>query len=350
VTALAVPCRRPRSPVVLLLVALLAAGLATAWLVVLPHSARGASEGKLRSTIAGGKARERALTSAAAHLARLERASAKEVAIVEQRLADAQAELNASQARLADTQVRLRAERRRLARLRKRLTEARTVLTEMLRQRYMADRPDLVSVVLDAHGFADLLDRMEFLKRVERSDTEIVDVVRAARRDAGRETVVLTTLEAKRQAETVAVQRERDALAGMEAAAQARRQALAQAHAARLAALRATRASRRSAERTLRRLLAARARAARSNAGPGGPWAIPWAIVQCESGGQNLPPNSAGASGYYQMMPATWKGLGGSTPNAYQASKAEQDRLAAKLWNGGAGASNWVCAALVGVI
>ncbi len=84
-----------------------------------------------------------------------------------------------------------------------------------------------------------------------------------------------------------------------------------------------------------------------SRPGPGGPWAIPWAIVQCESGGQNVPPNYAGASGYYQFMQATWKGLGGSTPHAYQASKAEQDRLAARLWAGGAGAHNWVCASLV---
>ena len=66
--------------------------------------------------------------------------------------------------------------------------------------------------------------------------------------------------------------------------------------------------------------------------------------MQCESGGQNLPPNYAGASGYYQFMVATWKGLGGSTPQAYQASKAEQDRLAARLWAGGAGRGNWVCA------
>jgi hypothetical protein len=40
--------------------------------------------------------------------------------------------------------------------------------------------------------------------------------------------------------------------------------------------------------------------------------------------------------------------MGGSTPAAYQASKAEQDRLAAKLWDGGRGASNWVCAGIVG--
>jgi hypothetical protein len=329
---------------VLVLAALLAVGLGAA------VTARGASEGTLRSKIHSGKVREQALGDAAAHLGRLERASAREVAIIEGRLADAQANLNAAQARLTTTQTKLAAERKRLARLRKRLTQSRALLTELLRQRYMSTRPDIVSVVLDAHGFADLLERMDFLKRVEDSDTAIVDVVRAARHDAGHETVVLTKLESRRQAETIAVERERDALAGMEAAAQAHRTALAQARAARLAALHATRAGRHSAERTLRKLLADRARAAVDKAGPGGPWAIPWAIVQCESGGQNLPPNSAGASGYYQMMPATWAGLGGSTSDAYKASKGEQDRLASRLWNNGAGASNWVCAALVGVI
>ncbi|MGH2917042.1 MAG: transglycosylase family protein, partial [Solirubrobacteraceae bacterium] len=123
----------------------------------------------------------------------------------------------------------------------------------------------------------------------------------------------------------------------------------AQARAARLAALSSSRTKRRRAERALNKLLAQRNRAA-NQVGPGGPWAIPWPIVQCESGGQNLPPNSAGASGYYQFLPSTWRGLGGSTRHAYQASKAEQDRLAARLWNGGRGASNWVCAGLVGII
>jgi hypothetical protein len=127
----------------------------------------------------------------------------------------------------------------------------------------------------------------------------------------------------------------------------ARRDTLARAHAARVAALSQVRAKRQAAERELDKLLEEQRRAAMVP-GPGGPWAIPWPIVQCESGGQNLPPNFAGASGYYQFMPATWRGLGGSTPHAYQASKAEQDRLAAQLWAGGAGAHNWVCASLVG--
>jgi hypothetical protein len=135
-------------------------------------------------------------------------------------------------------------------------------------------------------------------------------------------------------------------VATMTGALRTRRDALARARSARLAALAATVAGRRRAQRELDRLLAAQARAAAS-VGPGGPWAIPWPIVQCESGGQNLPPNWATASGYYQFIDDTWRRLGGSTPHAYQASKAEQDRLAARLWAGGGGARNWDCYALV---
>ena len=83
--------------------------------------------------------------------------------------------------------------------------------------------------------------------------------------------------------------------------------------------------------------------------GPSGGWAIPYAIVLCESGGQNLSPNSAGASGYYQILPSTWKLFGGTGPAAYLASKSEQDTVASRIWNGGAGASNWVCAGIVGI-
>ncbi|HEY6524727.1 MAG TPA: transglycosylase family protein, partial [Solirubrobacteraceae bacterium] len=83
--------------------------------------------------------------------------------------------------------------------------------------------------------------------------------------------------------------------------------------------------------------------------GPTGGWALPYAIVLCESGGQNLSPNSAGASGYYQIIPSTWKLFGGSGPAAYLASKSEQDAVASRIWNGGAGASNWVCAGIVGI-
>ena len=304
--------------------------------------------GALQQQVTRQRAQERSLSSAAARLGRLERLASRDVAVLEQRLAESQAQVSAWQARLARTQSELAAARQHLVRLRARLGRDRAVLASVLLGAYQAGRPDLISVVLGAHSFADLIDRAEFLRSVQQRNTEIVGTVRDARNATRRQESALAALLPRQEAATQAVQRERDALAQVGIALRARQAALAQARAARLAALQNTVASRRRAERELTRLEAQRRQAA-SQAGPGGPWAIPWAIVQCESGGQNLPPNGAGASGYYQFLPSTWRALGGSTPQAYQAPKAEQDRLAAKLWNGGAGASNWVCAGLVGI-
>jgi peptidoglycan hydrolase CwlO-like protein len=335
------PTRHPATLAVVLLLALAAGGAGT-------RLALAQDPGTLRHHIDSQKGRERQLASAAARLGRLESATSHAVDVMAGRLAEAQGDLAAWQARLAKTQQELRVTRERLVRLRARLAESRRALATMLRQRYTANQPDVVSVVLDAKGFADVLERIEFLRRVQHSDTMIVDAVRRGRNDARHDERILAALEPRQREQTAAVRSQRDALARMTAALQSRRAALAQARAARLAALSNTRASRRRAEGELSRLLAAQARAAASR-GPGGPWAIPWPIVECESGGQNLPPNGATASGYYQMLDSTWHGLGGSTPHAYQASKAEQDRLAARLWAGGAGARNWVCAALVGI-
>jgi hypothetical protein len=303
----------------------------------------------LRNQIEGQRGREQSLSSAAARLGRLERATVREVAILERRVAAVRSDLAAAQARLGATVARRNHQRARALRLRKRLAESRTKLATLLRERYASGKPDLVTVVLHADGFQRLLETVDFIKRVQAQDARILGTVRVARRQSVAQKRVLARLTIQRRDAAEAVRRRHDALAAIASGLRARRAALAQARAARVAALRDTRAGRRQAQRVLTKLLAERNRAARQ-VGPGGPWAIPWPIVQCESGGQNLPPNFAGASGYYQFMVATWKGLGGSTPQAYLASKAEQDRLAAQLWDGGNGARNWVCASLVGIL
>lgn len=305
--------------------------------------------GELQTGIDSSRDREKSLAAAAARLAKLERATARDVMLLQGRVAAAQADLERATTLAAQTQQRLVVAQRRVRRLRARLAQVRVKLSALLRERYASDRPDLVTVVLNSDGFSSLLETMAFLQRVERSDTELLALVREARADAGREQKSLVRLTAQRQSTADAVLRRRNALAGISAGLQSRRALLARARAARLASLRTTRASRVRAERELERLLAERRQAAGQD-GPGGPWAIPWAIVQCESGGQNLPPNSAGASGYYQMLDTTWAGLGGSTTHAFEAPKAEQDRLASKLWAGGAGTRNWVCASLVGFV
>jgi hypothetical protein len=148
------------------------------------------------------------------------------------------------------------------------------------------------------------------------------------------------------------------ALAGMDQLLQSKQAAVQQARATQAAALRATRAQSSRLQSQISKLEAQQAAAQAAMNGPAvagspvptGGWAIPYSIVLCESGGQNLPPNSAGASGYYQIIPSTWSSFGGSGPAAYLASKAEQDAVATRIWNNGAGIGNWDCARIVGLL
>ncbi|MBJ7521434.1 MAG: transglycosylase family protein [Solirubrobacteraceae bacterium] len=330
---------------------LLALALPALLWAVLPLGASGQSQDDLQETIDSSKAREGQLADAAARLGRLEQAAARGVAKLQARQAEVQAELDRSQARLTVTETELAQQRKRLQRLRARLIRDRDQLADMLRATYVDTPPDMVTVLMQAQGFEDLMTRVDFAKRVQKAGASVVDAVRDGRDDAKRQRSRLTKTAARQREDTATVRRQRDAVAQMAAAVQARQSALAQARAARVQALRATRGSRLRAQKTLKKLLDAQAKAAVDKRGPGGPWAIPWAVVQCESGGQNLPPNAgAQASGYYQFIPSTWQGMGGSTKHAYQASKAEQDRLAARLWDNGRGARNWDCAAIVGII
>jgi septal ring factor EnvC (AmiA/AmiB activator) len=342
------PTRRHRSRLVVLLVGVTAApfGLWSA----LPLGASGASQSQVEGQIEQSKERESDLRSAAARLAKLERIAERGVAVLQQRQSEAQAELVRWEAKLASTEERLAASRKRLASEQRRLRRDRTVLAGNLRASYMRGQPDLATVVIEADGFADLVERFRYEADLRARNAAILDQVRDARARTMRLERALNRVVPEQRRETAAVRRERDAVAQRTAALAERQRMLAQARAARVQALQSTVKNRRRAERTLKRLIAQQQRASVDKSGPGGPWAIPWAIVQCESGGQNLPPNSAGASGYYQFIPSTWRGMGGSTPHAYLASKAEQDRLAAKLWAGGAGARNWDCAAIVGLI
>ena len=314
--------------------------------MVLPVPAISQDESTLRNQIEQSKAREQQLSGAVARLSDLLARTEHDIAVVQGRLTEVEADLATARAKLAATRAELATQRAKLARLRRRLAEDKNDLAAQLVADYKHTDPDIVSLVVGADNFADLVERVELVKRLQERNGEIVDRVHAARNETDRTTARLADLEIEQRETAAAVERRRNALASMRAGLASRQATLARVRAARAQALAGTRAGRASAESALNKLIAEREAAARSTSS-GGPWAIPWPIVQCESGGQNLPPNSAGASGYYQMLPSTWAGLGGSTRHAYQASKAEQDRLAAKLWAGGAGAHNWVCASLV---
>ncbi len=73
------------------------------------------------------------------------------------------------------------------------------MLAKRLVELYKADAPDALTVVLEADGFADLLERAEFLDRISRQDREITDQVRRLRDRAEDQAKQLAELEEREQ-------------------------------------------------------------------------------------------------------------------------------------------------------
>jgi septal ring factor EnvC (AmiA/AmiB activator) len=343
---------------------LAAAALATALSAVAivglsPASA--SSLDQLNSQLGAQQARQQSLSGSISRLSTLIGSLDSEISLVQSREAAVRADLDRDRSALFAAQAALARERARLTMLRARLARAQLLLARQLVSRYEGDRPDLVTVVLDAHGFNDLLEKLDFLHRVEQQQQSVIVLTRVAKAQADAAARQLAKLEAADRRITQEEALRDRALAGMNALLQSKQAALAKARSAQQAALAASRAqgrrlqsqiSRIEAQQAAARAAAAAAASAGSGApalGPSGGWAIPYAIVLCESGGQNMPPNSAGASGYYQIIPGTWRAYGGTGPAAYLAPKSEQDAVAARIWDGGRGASAWVCAGIVGI-
>jgi peptidoglycan hydrolase CwlO-like protein len=326
-------------------------------------ASRAASISSLSSQLSHERARQQGLSASVSRLSQLIGTLDSQISLVRSREAAVQADLNRDRAELARLKLQLIHERHVVVELRRRLARARLILARQLVSSYEGNRPDVVSVVLDAKGFSDLLDELDFLRRAEQQQQTLITDTQQAKALADAAEQDLSKLEASQIRITAEEAVRARALAGMNALLSSKEAALSRARAAQRTALAASRARGAALQTQISRLRAQQAAAERAAAaatisapagggpalGPSGGWAIPYAIVLCESGGQNLPPNSAGASGYYQIIPSTWRLFGGTGPAAYLTSKSEQDAVATRIWNGGAGASNWVCAGIVGI-
>ena len=127
--------------------------------------------------------------------------------------ANAQVDLAAKRNELFKTQRDLRAERRRLVRLHARLAQARTALAQRLVDLYQADKPDIVTVIMSSKGFADLLERSDFMQRVSEQDQNIIKLVRDAKADATSAAQRLDVLERRQQKVTQIVAQRRNEIA-----------------------------------------------------------------------------------------------------------------------------------------
>jgi murein DD-endopeptidase MepM/ murein hydrolase activator NlpD len=183
-----------------------------------------------------------------------------EISATQSRLERAQASLDRQKAELLEVRDRLEEARDRLERLRRELATAREVLAARLVEIYKADAPDALTVVLEADGFGDLLERAEFLRRISDQDREITDEVRGLRDQARDQAIELAELEEREQLAAERILRERDQIAQAQGQLVSARDDLASARADKRGALADVRDSRVALEGDLRALEAQQAR------------------------------------------------------------------------------------------
>jgi murein DD-endopeptidase MepM/ murein hydrolase activator NlpD len=196
---------------------LLAAALPLLLWAILPVGSDGATPGQIqrqidkkRGQIQAHKGREQVLTSDITAYTKRINSLQGDITVLQTKAVRLQADLDAKRAELERIQADLRRERLRLARLRARLAEARVALANRMVELYKADKPDIVTVVLNSNGFEDLLERTDFMQRVSDQDARIIARVRAARAEAIATARRLDALEKKARAVAQAIEGQRN--------------------------------------------------------------------------------------------------------------------------------------------
>lgn len=186
------------------------------------------------------KVRERSgvLTTTISHYGdRIDRLTT-EVATLRNQEAAVKVRLNAKQAELDRAEAELGVAKKHLIEMRAHLKRALVSLRERLVAIYETGTPDVLSIIVGANGYDDLVDRTEYLNRIRGNDEAIVGRVRELRDQVKRTVLRLRTVKNRIEAARNAIAAEEQALASARAAVEERQSALVAARASRVAALR----------------------------------------------------------------------------------------------------------------
>ena len=134
------------------------------------------------------------------------------------RLTDLQTRLDTRVGELRRVQGSLLDARDRLVALENRLHLATTALSTNLVANYEGTKPDLMTVILDSHGFGQLLEQVGFMQRVGNQDATIVGATRTARRQVSHQASSLAGLESRDRRLANAVLGERNQVAALQTA------------------------------------------------------------------------------------------------------------------------------------
>jgi murein DD-endopeptidase MepM/ murein hydrolase activator NlpD len=260
-----------------------------------------------------------------------------EISATQSRLERAQASLDRQKAELLEVRDQLEEARDRLERLRRELATAREVLAARLVEIYKSDAPDALTVVLEADGFGDLLERAEFLRRISDQDREITDEVRGLRDQARDQAIELAELEEREQLAAERILRERDQIAQAQGQLVSARDELASARADKRGALAQVREQRGVLEDDLASLEAEQARVTAALQGTPAP-----GPVKQGSGQLIWPVNGPVTGAFGEPRPGHMHaGIDIPVPEGTPIRAADSGRVALMGWVGGYG--NYTC-------
>ena len=278
--------------------------------------ARAAGTGQLQQRIAGGRRRVSSLAGALGAANRRVGALNADIAATSRQLAHLQASFEAKRAELLTLRSEHAAAEVKLTRLEAIAANDAQVLAQQLIGTYEGGSPDIINVVLEATGFNDLLEKLDFAERVGRQDAQIVGQTKAARRAVAAEAIHLGTLSFRAQQVAVQALNDRNRVGALKLNLVSQELAAAQAQAATAGRLSAAKSQVTSLGGQLATLQAAQRAAARRAAAPtssassgssgssnvtGSPAAPPPAPGAPASGGFEFPMPKGDVS-----PPATW--------------------------------------------
>ena len=325
-------------------------------------AAHGQSIGDLQSKIASAQQQAQSLSADVQAKADQVGAAQQEAAAAAQREAELSALLARGQARSAELAAKVDRTQAHLERVRGRLHRALVALQRRLVAIYEGNTPDAAQILLSSRGFEDLANRAELVGRIEKADADLAARVRTLRNEVKDALAAVRQAKAEQDAYNARVADARDQIAAVRANAEAQAAKLEAARQQEAAAIQTLQSNVATWENQVQQIQAAQAAAAAEQAQEEqqaqeasaasaqqtvaswvGDWAIPQAIVMCESGGNFGAVNSSsGAGGAYQILPSTWRLYGGGG-SPQDASPSEQSQIAAQIW-ADSGPSAWACA------
>ena len=194
------------------------AGIAAVVVALLGSDLTARSSGDLQGQIDAGRSAAASLRQTVATDEAQIRQTAGGVQAAQVRLTALQQELTTRETQLRDVQTALLEARNRLAELETRLQVSSKALAANLVADYEGNQPNLMTVVLNAHGFTDLLEQVSFLQKIGHQDANIVASTRAARDAVTKQAIRLEGLESRDRTLTEQVLSQRNQVAGLQAA------------------------------------------------------------------------------------------------------------------------------------